>query len=89
MLSEIHGDLTNRTLGLACRVAPAIANKDFKSGDALSEVGLTSLDLVNLMLALESEFDIMIPASLLKPENFRSIDTITRMVEAVRTGQLQ
>jgi len=31
--------------------------------DQLSEAGLTSLDMVNLMIAVEAEFDITIPAA--------------------------
>lgn len=50
----------------------------------LSEVGVTSLDLVNLMLAIEAEFDIAIPASHLSPQSFRTLNTITEMIRAVR-----
>ncbi|GJD47475.1 Aminoacyl carrier protein 1 [Methylobacterium crusticola] len=50
----------------------------------LTEAGLTSLDLVNLMLAIEAEFDIMIPSSHLNPQSFRTVATIAAMVDAVR-----
>jgi acyl carrier protein len=46
----------------------------------LREAGLTSLDLVNLMLAVEAEFDIEIPQAEMTPENFRSIDAIEALV---------
>jgi acyl carrier protein len=46
----------------------------------LREAGLTSLDLVNLMLAVEAEFDIEIPQADMTPDNFRSIDAIEALV---------
>jgi acyl carrier protein len=53
--------------------------------DQLSEAGLSSLDMVNLMLAVEAEFDIMIPASDISPANFRSISTIEALVTRIVT----
>ena len=53
--------------------------------DQLSEAGLSSLDMVNLMLAVEAEFDIMIPASDITPANFRSISTIEALVTKIVT----
>ncbi|MBI5260821.1 MAG: acyl carrier protein [Bradyrhizobium sp.] len=51
----------------------------------LVDIGLTSTDMVNLMLAVEAEFDFTIPHSEITPENFRSVETLRRMV----VGQLQ
>ena len=48
--------------------------------DILTEVGLTSLDTVKIVLLVESEFDLMIPISDITPANFRSISTISRLV---------
>jgi acyl carrier protein len=48
--------------------------------DALAEIGLSSIDMVNLMLTVEAEFDIMIPQADITPENFRSISTIGALV---------
>jgi acyl carrier protein len=48
--------------------------------DALTEIGVSSIDMVNLMLTVEAEFDIMIPQSDITPENFRSISTIGALV---------
>ena len=50
-------------------------------GDALVDIGLSSIDLVNLMLAVEAEFDLTIPQSELTVENFRSITTIIRLLD--------
>jgi acyl carrier protein len=48
--------------------------------DQLTEAGLSSIDMVNLMLAVEAEFDLMIPASEITPANFRSISTIESLI---------
>ncbi|MGC2779804.1 MAG: phosphopantetheine-binding protein [Bradyrhizobium sp.] len=50
----------------------------------LVDVGLTSMDMVNLMLSLEAEFDFTIPQELITPENFQSVETLERLV----AGQL-
>ncbi len=47
----------------------------------LSDLGVTSLKMVNLMLAIEFEFDILIPQAEITPENFHSLGTITSLVE--------
>ncbi len=49
--------------------------------DDLGENGLSSLDLVNLMLAVEAEFDLKISDSDMRPANFRSIARIEALVE--------
>ncbi|WP_336488011.1 phosphopantetheine-binding protein [Methylobacterium nigriterrae] len=87
MPSAVQNDVTDRTLALAQEIAARHAIKPvFEPQDALVDVGLTSLDLVNLMLAIEAEFDIMIPPACLNPKNFYSVDAISRMVESVRAG---
>jgi acyl carrier protein len=51
----------------------------------LVDIGLTSMDMVNLMLAVEAEFDFTIPQDQITPENFQSVKTLEAMV----VGQLQ
>ena len=46
----------------------------------LVDIGLTSMDMVSLMLAVEAEFDFTIPQSEITPENFQSIATLERMI---------
>ena len=48
----------------------------------LVDAGLTSMDMVNLMLGVEAEFDVTIPQSEITPENFQSVETLERMVAA-------
>ncbi len=51
----------------------------------LVDVGLTSMDMVNLMLGVEAEFDLTIPQDQITPENFQSVETLERMI----VGQLR
>ena len=46
----------------------------------LVDVGLTSMDMVNLMLGVEAEFDFTIPQPEITPENFQSIEALERMI---------
>jgi acyl carrier protein len=46
----------------------------------LVDVGLTSMDMVNLMLGVEAEFDFTIPQPEITPENFQSIKTLELMI---------
>jgi acyl carrier protein len=46
----------------------------------LVDIGLTSMDMVNLMLAVEAEFDFTIPQSEITPENFQSVASLEKMV---------
>jgi acyl carrier protein len=49
----------------------------------LSHLGVTSLKMVNLMLAVEVEFDIAIPQSDITPENFQSLGSIQSLVRKI------
>jgi acyl carrier protein len=53
---------------------------DVLPGSRLADIGMTSMDMVNLMLAVEAEFDLTIPQAEITPENFQSAETIERMV---------
>ena len=46
----------------------------------LVDIGMTSMDMVNLMLGVEAEFDFTIPQDKITPENFQSVATLVRMV---------
>jgi acyl carrier protein len=48
----------------------------------LVDIGLTSMDMVNLMLGVEVEFDFTIPQAEITPENFQSVKTLERMIVA-------
>lgn len=46
----------------------------------LVNVGLTSMDMVSLMLGVEAEFDFTIPQSEITPENFQSVKTLELLI---------
>jgi acyl carrier protein len=70
--------LVKQTLG-----AQATFPEPFPVEQQLSDLGVSSLKMVNLMLAVELEFDIAIPQSDITPENFHSVAAIQSLV--VRT----
>ena len=49
----------------------------------LSDLGISSLKMVNLMLAVELEFDIAIPQGDITPENFHSVAAIKALVVGI------
>jgi acyl carrier protein len=46
----------------------------------LSELGMSSIKMVNLMLAVEGEFDLTIPQNEITPDTFRSVVSIEAML---------
>jgi acyl carrier protein len=48
--------------------------------DELSACGISSLDMVNLMLAVEAEFDLKIPDRDMTPANFRTVARIETLI---------
>lgn len=59
---------------------------DLSDADDLYELGMTSTANVNLMLALEEEFDIEFPEELLVRATFESLSAIRRSVEQVQSA---
>jgi acyl carrier protein len=57
-----------------------LISRPVAADDILIDIGLTSLDIVRLVLLVETEFDLMLPISEITPANFRSISTISRLV---------
>ena len=53
---------------------------DVQTESRLVDVGLTSMDMVNLMLSVEAEFDFTIPQDQITPENFQSVQTLQAMI---------
>src|SRR6476620_2487920 len=64
-----------------CAAFSPSARSSVPSGTmTIAASGLSSLDMVNLMLAVEAEFDLKIPDREMTPSNFRSIAHIVRLV---------
>jgi len=69
--------LRDRLLGLVERILERPgAGPTLSPEAALSELGMSSLKMVSLMLSVEAEFDLTIPQNEITPENFRSISSI-------------
>ena len=75
-------DVQGRLLALVKSILKQNAiTADVEPATLLVDVGLTSMDMVNLMLAVEAEFDFTIPQGDITPENFQSVETLTRLVQ--------
>jgi len=59
--------------------------KPLAADDDLRESGISSLDMVNLMLAVEAEFGLTLPEAAMTPANFRSIVTIEALIVSLRS----
>jgi acyl carrier protein len=83
--------LESRSISPADRVADVVRrllrersiDRPVRPDDDLRKVGLASLDMVNLMLSIEAEFDLEIPEIDITPVHFRSISTISSLVTAL------
>ncbi len=74
-------EVSQRLIGLVKELlAPATVPDPFPTEQQLSDLGISSLKMVNLMLAVEMEFDIAIPQTDITPENFHSLATIEALV---------
>jgi acyl carrier protein len=90
LLDRTNTNSTERVTQLVRQLmARRSINQSVGYDDVLSERGLSSLDTVNLMLAVETEFDIKIPDRDMTPSNFRSIAQIDKLVGALLRGDQQ
>ncbi|WP_024509226.1 phosphopantetheine-binding protein [Bradyrhizobium sp. ARR65] len=76
-----EADIRNRIVALVKAVLEQSSLTAEVAPEArLVDIGLTSMDMVNLMLSVEAEFDFTIPQDEITPENFQSVETLQRMV---------
>jgi acyl carrier protein len=61
--------------------AGGVVPSPFPLDAQLSDLGVSSLKMVNLMLAVEVEFDIAIAQADITPENFHSLASIEALVD--------
>jgi acyl carrier protein len=82
-MQSFEADVHNRITALVAAILTQNALPAGLAPDAmLVDAGLTSMDMVNLMLSVEAEFDLAIPQGEITPENFQSVETLRRMVVA-------
>ncbi len=73
--------LHERIVGLIERILERKPGSDRLPLDArLSELGMSSMKMINLMLAIEVEFDVTIPQTDITPDNFESISSVEGLV---------
>ncbi len=78
--------LRDRLIGLVEEIVGPSSVIPFPVDQQLSELGVSSIKMVNLMLAVEVEFDIAIPQSEITPENFHSLASIEALVARLTTA---
>ena len=84
-MPNIDANVRNRIVSLVTAILEQNSiTTEVTPGALLVDVGLTSMDMVNLMFGIEAEFDFMIPQDQITPENFQSVATLERLV----AGQL-
>ena len=84
MLDRTTMDATERVTLLVRQIlAKRAIERPVGADEDLAASGLSSLDIVNLVLAVEAEFDIKIPDREMTPANFRSIAQIAKLVRGL------
>jgi acyl carrier protein len=80
--SQAIKGISEQLVGLVKQVlgAGAAVPTPFPVDQQLSDLGISSLKMVNLMLAVELEFDVAIPQSDITPENFHSVAAMQALV---------
>jgi acyl carrier protein len=80
---ELRMTIQDRVLAVVCSILNENAIRaDVGPDSLLMDIGLTSMDMVTLMLRVEAEFDLIIPQSEITPENFQSVEALSRMIAA-------
>ena len=80
-MQVLNADVQNRILALVKAILEQNSiQADVAPESRLVDAGLTSMDMVNLMLSVEAEFDFTIPQAEITPENFQSVKTLERMI---------
>lgn len=80
---QVNEGVGERLISLVRAVlgAGAVMPNPFPLDAQLSDLGISSLKMVNLMLAVEVEFDIAIAQADITPENFHSLRSIETLVD--------
>jgi acyl carrier protein len=80
-MQNFNTDVRNRVLALVRTVLEQNSiTAEVQPETRLVDAGLTSMDMVSLMLGVEAEFDFTIPQSEITPENFQSVKTLELMI---------
>lgn len=81
MLDTLTSSPTDRIGALVAEILSRRGLREPLPADAeLARLGLTSIDMVEVMLGVESEFDLAIPPREITLDNFRSVNAIAGLV---------
>ncbi len=72
--------LRTRLLALIGQILEKGDGQSLPLETALAELGMSSIKMVNLMLAVEGEFDLSIPQNEITPANFRSVASVEALL---------
>jgi acyl carrier protein len=76
-----HPEIRDRLLRLVAQIlGKPEAASTLPAEGRLSELGMSSIKMVNLMLAVETEFDLTIPQNDITPDNFRSVASVETLL---------
>jgi acyl carrier protein len=84
-MQALDTDIRSRILALVIAILNSIA-VDVLPDSLLADVELTSMDMVNLMLGVESELDLTIPQSEITPDNKGSLILRSTWLPAMKTA---
>jgi acyl carrier protein len=88
MLSRLTLEPETRIFEIVRRLLRERAiERTFTVDDNLRDIGLTSLDMTNLVLSVEGELSIRIPDNAITPANFTSVTAIAGLVAKLRNAE--
>lgn len=80
-MQDFAASVQNRVLSVVRSVlAQNAIIVDVHPESRLVDIGLDSMDMVELMLKVEAEFDLTLPQPEITPENFQSVKTMELMI---------
>jgi acyl carrier protein len=87
-MQEAQGDITSERVGTLVQrlLSDRSISRAVSENDDFREVGLSSVDLVALMLSVEAEFNLTIPDAEVTTANFRSVATVSSLVSRLTSS---
>ena len=80
-MQDLSASVQNRVLSVVRNILEQNdITVDLHPESRLVDIGLSSMDMVALMLKVEAEFDFIIPQPQISPENFQSVKTLELMI---------
>ncbi|NEO67782.1 MAG: acyl carrier protein [Moorea sp. SIO4G2] len=77
-------DTEERLKGILREYLPLVADDEEIAVEAdLTDLGLDSMNAVNLMLDIEEEFEVSFPESMLNAEVFYSVSTLAKAIQSL------